>query len=89
MRKLWDKIVRLLYKVGEDKWFHFIAGVLAAAAAAFAFNVWYAPLAAAAGIGLLKEVFDLCTTKVVDWKDWVATTAGGAVITLLWLLTLI
>lgn len=89
MRKLWDEIVRLLYKVGEDKWFHFIAGVLAAAAAAFAFNVWYAPLAAAAGTGLLKEVFDLCTTKVVDWKDWVATTAGGVVITLLWLLTLI
>lgn len=31
----------------------------------------------------------LCTTKVVGWKDWVATTAGCVVITLLWLLTLI
>lgn len=89
MRKLWNKFVTLLYKVGQDKWFHFIAGVLAAATAAFAFNVWYAPLVAAAGFGLLKEGFDLCTTKVVEWKDWVATTAGGVVITALWLLTLL
>ena len=32
MRKLWDKFVALLYKVGQDKWFHFMAGLIVAAA---------------------------------------------------------
>ena len=28
MRKLWDKLVALIYKVPFDKWLHFMAGLI-------------------------------------------------------------
>lgn len=80
MRELWDKFVKLLYKVGQDKWFHFIAGLIAAAFPTIAFGWYWAPMVFAAVAGIAKEAFDIVTTKTYDWKDLVATLAGGFVI---------
>lgn len=86
MRKLWDKFVALLYKVGEDKWFHFMAGLIVAAALVIWTGWCWSALIAAAAIGIAKEVFDIITTKVFDWNDFVAAFAGGV---LIWLIALI
>ena len=80
MRKFWDKFVKLLYKVGQDKWFHFIAGMIVAAVLAFATGWAWSALIAAAVAGVAKEVFDIVTTKVYDVKDVVATICGGFII---------
>lgn len=86
MRKLWDKFVAMLYKVGQDKWFHFIAGLIVAAAMVIWTGWSWSALIAAASVGIAKEVFDIITTKAYDWKDLVATFAGGV---LIWLIALI
>lgn len=89
LRKIWDAIVGLLYKVPFDKWLHFGAGLLAAAFCVITLG-WpgWAGLLGAVAVGAAKEVFDWFTTKVVDWLDAVATIAGGAVVLGLWLLRL-
>lgn len=90
MRKLWDKIVALLLRVPIDKWLHFIAGMVVAAVCVITFGWpgWVGFLAAVVA-GLAKEAFDWYTTKVVEWKDGVATAIGGLVILVLWLLGLL
>ena len=59
MRKLWDKFVKLLYKVGQDKWFHFIAGLIFAAFPTIVFGWNWAPMVFAAFLfcndGALQE----------------------------------
>lgn len=82
MRKIWNWIVSLLYKVGEDKWFHFMAGLILAACVFIVFGWKWGPAAVSFIAGLCKEAFDLITTKVVDWKDLVATLSGGLLIQL-------
>ena len=87
MRKIWDFIVGLLYKVPFDKWLHFWGGLLAASFVCIALG-WpgWAGLLGAGLAGAAKEAFDWFTTKVVDWKDAVATALGGVVILAFWLL---
>ena len=80
MRNLWNKFVELLYKVGQDKWFHFMAGLIFAAFPVIVFGWNWAPMVFAAVVGIGKEVFDYFTTKTYDWKDLVATLCGGLVI---------
>lgn len=80
MRELWDKFVKLLYKVGQDKWFHFIAGLIIAALPVIVFCWSWSPMVFSAAAGIGKEVFDIVTTKTYDWKDLVATLCGGLVI---------
>jgi hypothetical protein len=89
MRKIWDFIVGLLYKVPFDKWLHAGAGLLAASffAIALGWPGWAAFLMAVA-LGGLKEAFDWFTTRVVEWLDLVATACGGAVVLVWWLLHL-
>lgn len=77
MRKIWDKFVKLLYNVGQDKWFHFMAGLLLAACVFIVFGWKWGPMVVSVIAGVGKEVFDICTTKVYDWKDLVATVCGG------------
>ena len=79
IRKIWDAIVRFIYKVPYDKLLHFIVGLLVASF----FNVSLGMLVCiipALFAGVLKEAFDYWTTNQFDWLDLVATVAGGAVI---------
>jgi len=79
MRKIWDKLVSLIYKIPTDKWLHFFAGVIIAACAALTFHIewpWFPALIA----GGIKEIFDYRTTSQADWKDFVATVLGGLLI---------
>lgn len=80
MRKFWNKLVALLYKVPFDKYLHFIAGLIIAAFFALAFGWKWGALLAAIVAGIGKEVFDYFTTKQTDWKDAAATVIGGLVI---------
>ena len=82
MRKIWDKFVSLLYKVGIDKWYHFIAGVLLAACIFIVFGWRWGPAVVSLIAGIAKEVFDIITTKVYDWQDLAATLAGGLLVQL-------
>ena len=85
LRKIWNAIVSLIYKVPYDKLLHFIMGLLFTAIFAVLF-----PKAAkwcilvAIVIGVLKELFDFWTTKQWDWKDFLATVIGGLTI---WIFT--
>ena len=81
IRNLWDKFVSLLYKVGEDKWFHFIAGMIATAFVALVPN-WGFCVWAAIVVGAAKEGFDYLTTKEIDWWDFACTCFGGILIQL-------
>ena len=79
IRKIWDAIVRFIYKVPYDKLLHFIVGLFVASF----FNVSLGMLVCiipALFAGVLKEAFDYWTTNQFDWLDLVATVAGGAVI---------
>jgi uncharacterized membrane protein YeaQ/YmgE (transglycosylase-associated protein family) len=87
MRKIWDAIVRFLCRIPYDKLWHLIAGLIVAALLVIGFGLpGWAGLVGAIVAGVAKETFDYCTTKEVDGWDFVATSAGGVVILLLWLL---
>ena len=81
MRKLWDKLVALIYKVPFDKWLHFMAGLIIAAffCITLGMKVCIVPVLFA---GFAKEFFDSWTTNQSDWKDFLATLIGGMVIQL-------
>ena len=81
IRKIWDALVKLIYKVPFDKWLHFMAGLIIAAF----FNITLGVegcIKAALCAGVLKELFDLLTTDTAEWKDLLATVLGGLVIQL-------
>ena len=82
IRKIWDWIVKQLYKVPFDKWLHFMAGVLLAAffCITLGMKVCSWPLLF---IGFAKEFFDKWTTEKWDWYDYLATMIGAIVIQLL------
>ena len=81
MRKIWDKLVALIYKVPFDKWLHFMAGLIIAAffCITLGMKVCIVPVLFA---GFAKEFFDGWTTNQSDWKDFLATLIGGMVIQL-------
>ena len=87
LRKIWDWIVKQLYKVPFDKWLHFIAGVLIAAffAITLKMDVCIVPVLFA---GFIKEFFDNWTTDKCDWYDFLATVIGGIVIQLFVILSI-
>lgn len=79
MRKIWDWIVALIYKVPFDKWLHFFAGLVITAFFAISLG-WKCVLPVALVAGAAKEIFDYFTTKKIELWDAVATIAGGFVI---------
>lgn len=89
IRKIWDAIVSFISKVPYDKLLHFVAGLIVAAFFAIALK-WpgWAALLMSVAFGALKELFDWLTTKKVEWWDGIATSIGGVVILVFWLLGL-
>lgn len=79
MRKIWDWIVTLIYKVPFDKWLHAFAGIIIAAFFAITLHM-EVPIVPAIFAGFFKEFFDKWTTGQWDWWDFAATCAGGALI---------
>lgn len=86
MRKIWNKIVDWLLKVPFDKWLHFIVGVLIAAFFGITLHMGAWAIVPAFFAGFIKEFFDKWTTDVWEWLDLLATTIGGVVITVFFLL---
>lgn len=79
MRKIWDWIVTLIYKVPFDKWLHAFAGIIIAAFFAITLHM-EVPIVPVIFAGFAKEFFDKWTTSKWDWWDFAATVAGGALI---------
>lgn len=84
------KINELIRNIAKDKLLHFIAGALCSAFVAFVVPTgrwWCVAGAIVAGIG--KEVVDQLRYRGFDWRDIVATFAGGVVIQILAILSLL
>lgn len=82
MRKLYKKLLDVLNGIGVDKYLHFIAGLIIAAIFGIALDmkVCIVPVVFAA---VIKEAIDQSGSGTPDWRDAVATLAGGAVIQIL------
>lgn len=77
MRKIVAKVLSVLGKVPQDKFLHFVAGMLIVAVSA----LWraFAPYAWAAGVlaGISKEFYDERSGGAADPVDCLATAAGA------------
>lgn len=84
------KINELIASIPKDKLLHFVAGLLCSAVVAFVVPTgrwWCVAGAVLAGIG--KEVVDQLRYRGFDWRDMAATIAGGVVIQILAILSLL
>jgi hypothetical protein len=81
IRKIWNWIVKQLYKVPFDKWLHFIAGLIIGAFFCITLGM-KAAIVPVIFAGFIKEFFDMWTTDKADWYDFLATVIGGLVIQL-------
>ena len=72
-------ITKIVYKVGSDKVMHVETCALIAVVAKRCSGCVVTGAAVALGAGLLKELYDVATGGVFDWKD-VAADAVGAVV---------
>ena len=82
MKKIYAKLLAILNGIGVDKYLHFIAGLIIAAFfnIALGMKVCIVPVVFAA---IIKEAIDQSGSGTPDWRDAVATMAGGAVIQIL------
>lgn len=81
MKKIFSKIMALLNSIGIDKYLHFIAGLIIAAL----FNITLDMTACIVPVffaAFIKEFIDSSGSGTSDWRDAVATLAGGVVIQL-------
>lgn len=85
MKKIYTKLVGLLYEIGADKYIHFIAGLIVASffCIALGMQVCIVPVIV---VSFAKELFDGMGLGEADWRDFVATILGGAIIQLFVLL---
>lgn len=72
-------ITKIVDKVGSDKVMHVETCALIAVVAKRSSGCVVIGAAVALGVGLLKELYDVATGGVLDWKD-VAADAVGAVV---------
>lgn len=82
MKKIYAKLLAILNGIGVDKYLHFIAGLIIAAVFGITLDMkaCIVPVVFAA---FIKEAIDQSGSGDPNWKDAVATLAGGAVIQLL------
>jgi len=87
IRVLYDAAVSLFCRIGYDKLWHVIAGLVIASffCVTLRMEACIVPVVFAA---LVKEFFDLWTVDNWNWKDFIATLAGGAVIQLFQIIAL-
>lgn len=81
MKKIWNKIVAFFNALSADKYLHFIVGLIVAAF----FNITLGMTACIVPVffaAAIKEAIDSSGSGTSDWRDAVATLAGGAVIQL-------
>ena len=72
-------ITKIVDKMGSDKVMHVETCALIAVVAKRCSGCVVIGAAVALGVGLLKELYDVATGGVLDWKD-VAADAVGAVV---------
>lgn len=86
--KIWMDVCQFIYNLGGDKWCHVCFGIIIAfVVATISHSITGEASISGALLGLLcsavagfvKEVADSFAHGVADWRDIVATVAGGAV----------
>jgi uncharacterized membrane protein len=89
MRIIWSETSPWPWKA-KDKQKHLVAGAFAGFAAALYLltcptpHGWFWIILTSALVGLLKEVVDGASGKVVEIADWANTVMGGAVVAALY-----
>ena len=79
MKQLFAKMWQWLMALPQDKLWHVIAGLVIGALFAIVLPM-EAPIVPVVFAGAIKEFVDQWRTGAGDWRDFVATLAGGAVI---------
>lgn len=86
--KIWMDVCQFIYNLGGDKWCHVCFGIIIAfVVATISHSITgearisgaFLGLLCSAVAGFVKEVADFFVHGVADWRDIVATVAGGAV----------
>lgn len=72
-------ITKIVDKVGTDKVMHVETCALIAVVAKRCTGSAAIGFVVALGVGLLKELYDVATGEVFDWKDVVADAVGAVV----------
>lgn len=82
IKKIWGRITTFLSKIGCDKCYHFIVGLVVAAFFCITLKWSYWSIIPVAVIAALKEFCDLRLYGKYDWMDFIATCLGGLIIIL-------
>lgn len=86
--KFWMGACKFVYSLGGDKWCHvFFGTIIAFLVATISHNITgEAPISGAflgvlvtVAVGFIKEVIDSLVYGDADWRDIVATVAGGVI----------
>lgn len=80
MRQIWDRFVKWLLSIPQDKRMHLSLGMLIAAFVVIALHQPWWALVSAMIAGCCKEIFDWVTTKTVEPADFWWTSGGGLII---------
>ena len=72
-------VTKIVDKVGSDKVMHVETCSLIAVVAKRCSGSVVIGAAVALGVGLLKEMYDVATGEVFDWKDVAADSVGAVV----------
>ncbi len=79
MKRLFDRLWRWLTAIPQDKLWHVIAGLVIGAFFAIVLPM-EAPVVPVIFAGAIREFVDDWKHANADWRDFVATVAGGGVI---------
>lgn len=79
MKRLFDRFWRWLTAIPQDKLWHVIAGLVIGASFAIVLPI-EAPVVPVIFAGAIKEFVDDWKHANADWRDFVATVAGGIII---------
>lgn len=82
MRKVWEKIVKAILAVPEDKRLHFAVSLIIAAFCCITLDMGAWCVVPVFFIGFIKEFIDKWRGGAFDWYDLIADLAGGMVISL-------
>lgn len=74
---MWNRLIALLERVGRDKLYHFIAGMLIASFFSLVCRMGAACILPVFVAAFCKEFIDVWRYGLFDWHDLIATLLGG------------
>ena len=83
--KVWSALIGWLESIRRDRLYHFICGILIGAFFGISLHMGVWAFIPALFVGFIKEFVDQWRYGGFDWVDLLATTIGGVVISLCFL----